>query len=70
MSTTYQVKGMTCEGCVVALTNAIQSVAPDALVKVDLAKNLVAIDGFENTTDIAAAVEDAGFDFCGAVSGN
>ena len=70
MSTTYQVYGMTCEGCVNALTNAIKAIAPDALVEVDLEGNRVAIDGFDDATAIAATVDDAGFEFGGAANSN
>ncbi|MCH9020229.1 MAG: heavy-metal-associated domain-containing protein [Proteobacteria bacterium] len=36
MSDTYLVSGMTCEGCVRAVTNAIQRAVPGAAVDVDL----------------------------------
>ena len=66
MDTTYLVSGMTCEGCANALTNSIKAVAPDAIVEVDLEGKSVSVEGFDDTTAIAAAVNDAGFEFGGA----
>lgn len=66
MSTTYLVSGMTCEGCANALTNSIKAVAPDAIVEVDLEGKNVSVEGFDDTTAIAAAINDAGFEFGGA----
>jgi polysaccharide deacetylase 2 family uncharacterized protein YibQ/copper chaperone CopZ len=65
MSTTYQVSGMTCDGCANAVTRAIKAVAPAAAVEVDLASKSITVEGFDNTTAIATAVDDAGFEFGG-----
>jgi copper chaperone len=54
---------MTCEGCVRAVTNAIERAIPGASVSVDLAAGKVTVDGDESA--IAEAVDDAGFSFGG-----
>lgn len=63
--TSYRVLGMTCEGCAAAVTRAIRGVAPDAEVRVDLARNAVDVAGFDDAAAIGGAVEDAGFEFAG-----
>ena len=68
MSTTYRVSGMTCEGCVNAVTNAIKGVAPGATVEVSLEDKSVTIEGFDDAAAIARAVDDAGFEFGGATA--
>ena len=68
MSKTYKVSGMTCEGCAKALINAIKGVAPDAIVKVDLESDHISIEGLDDTSAIAAAVDDAGFEFGSAIA--
>ncbi len=65
MSDTYLVTGMTCEGCVRAVTNAIQRAVPGATVAVDLAAGRVTVDGADGEQAIAQAVDDAGFGFEG-----
>jgi copper chaperone len=61
---TYRVSGMTCGGCVRAVTNAIKAAAPAARVDIDLPNGRVTVDGA--TADIVhRAVEDAGFGFGG-----
>ena len=45
MSDTYLVTGMTCEGCVRAVTNAIQRAVPGAAVEVELETGRVTVDG-------------------------
>ena len=65
MSNTYKVAGMTCDGCVKAITNAIKAEAPGATVNVDLDAGLVSIDGVDDSSVIATAVDDAGFEFGG-----
>ena len=68
MSATYQVSGMTCQGCANAVTKAIKAVAPEAAVEVSLEGNSVTVEGFDDATAIAAAVDDAGFEFGGATA--
>ena len=65
MSDTYLVSGMTCEGCVRAVTNAIQRAVPGAGVDVDLETGKVTVDGGADGPAIARAVADAGFEFDG-----
>lgn len=63
MTETYRVGGMSCGGCVAAVTQAIQQVDPTAKVAVDLASGNVRIDGRLARDAVQRAVEDAGFSF-------
>lgn len=67
MTTRYRIKGMTCEGCVRAVTNAIRRVAPEARVAVDLTSGTADIDGTVAEAVLAKAVNDAGFEFAGRI---
>ncbi|MBI3505738.1 MAG: heavy-metal-associated domain-containing protein [Proteobacteria bacterium] len=60
----YRVTGMTCGGCVRAVTNAIRASAPAASVAVDLPAGKVTVDGLDEA-GVRRAVEDAGFAFAG-----
>jgi copper chaperone len=60
----YKVTGMTCGGCARSVENAIRAVAPDAAVEVDQPKGVVTVAGVSET-QVAQAVEDAGFTFEG-----
>lgn len=60
----YRVTGMTCGGCVRAVTNALHSAAPAASVAVDLPNGLVTVSGIDEP-GVRRAVEDAGFEFAG-----
>jgi copper chaperone len=60
----YRVTGMTCGGCVRALTNAVHAAAPAASVAVDLPKGTLTVGGLEEA-GVRRAVEDAGFGFVG-----
>lgn len=64
MSETYRVSGMTCGGCVRAVTIAIKAAAPSAQVDVDLASGKVTVDG-AGAEIVHRAVEEAGFGFEG-----
>lgn len=64
MTDKYIVNGMTCEGCSRSVTKAIEAAIPGARVEVDLAAGRVSVDGGE-ASQIAQAVEDAGFDYGG-----
>jgi copper chaperone len=68
MVRTYRVTGMTCEGCVRAVTRAVTRAAPAARVGVDLTAGWLTIDGEAAPEAVARAVEDAGFGFGGAAS--
>jgi copper chaperone len=56
----FRVTGMTCDGCVRAVTNAIRARAPSATVAVDLAAGTVTVDGAD-PADAAEAIADAGY---------
>lgn len=68
MSATYSVLGMTCQGCASSVTNAIKAAAPDSDITVDLEAKHVTVDGCDDASLIAQAVDDAGFEFAGPVS--
>lgn len=62
----YRVDGMTCEGCVRAVTRALQGVAQGREVIVDRARARVEIGGADvDESLLRAAIEDAGFVFAG-----
>ncbi|MDR3441005.1 heavy metal-associated domain-containing protein [Telmatospirillum sp.] len=67
MAKAYKVSGMTCGGCVRSVERAIKAVAPDSEIEVDLASGKVSVEGTVDEQVIAKAVEDAGFDFGGAI---
>lgn len=64
---TYRVKGMTCQGCVNAVTKALKAAAPQASVRVELDGGKVTVDGCDAAT-VKKAVADAGFEFAGQVA--
>lgn len=65
-SRTYLVSGMTCDGCIRAVTNAIQRAIPGTAVDVDLAAGTVTVSDEAEGSVIGRAVADAGFEFGGA----
>jgi len=67
MADIYRVQGMTCDGCARAVTNAIKARVPGAKVHVDLQRGQVHVEGGADQAMIAAAVEEAGFEFAGRV---
>ncbi len=67
MSKTYRVGGMTCEGCARSVTKAIQSAAPGTDVQVNLESGTVLVSSGAESK-IKQAVEDAGFEYHGAMS--
>lgn len=59
-----RVDGMTCDHCVRAVTEAVQTVSPEAKVAVDLGRGLVTIAGAEAGLSPAAyrtAIEAEGY---------
>jgi len=60
--TIYLVEGMTCQGCVNAVTNAIKTSLPDVDVSVELESGKVSVSG-DNRHAVICAIEDAGFDY-------
>lgn len=61
MKATYKVSGMTCGGCVRAVSNAIGAAAPASRVAVDLGRGLVSVEGDADESAIIGAIEGAGF---------
>jgi copper chaperone len=55
------VEKMTCNHCVRSVTQAVQAVAPDAQVEVDLAQQTVRVQGAMDTDSISQAIEDEGY---------
>ena len=64
----YLVEGMTCSGCVNAVTNAIKAKQPAAEVTVDLDSGRVDVEGAIEEVALIEAVEDAGFDYKGVAA--
>ncbi|WP_349368288.1 heavy-metal-associated domain-containing protein [Salinarimonas sp.] len=57
-----QVDGMTCEGCVAAVTRIVRKVDPQADVAVDLAHGRARILTTAETLEIAAALDKGGYE--------
>lgn len=55
------VTGMTCQGCVKSVTNALKTIDANAKVQIDLTNNLVKIDSKARKDQLIIAIEDAGF---------
>lgn len=55
------VAGMTCEGCVRAVTRALERVAGVTHVRVTLAPGRAEVEGAVRAEVLVAAIEDAGF---------
>ncbi|MET7876030.1 heavy-metal-associated domain-containing protein [Micromonospora profundi] len=64
VSTTYQVKGMTCGHCVSAVSAEVGAIAGVHDVQVDLASGQVTVSSEQPVAveDIRAAVDEAGYD--------
>lgn len=67
MQTIYTVTGMTCQHCVDAVSEEIGKVDGVAGVQVDLGNGLVTVTsaGPLDQADVAAAVDEAGYDLAG-----
>ena len=59
---TFKVDGMTCGGCVGAVTRAVQTVDKDAKVEVDLASKTVKVDSNVSPLQIIDVFTNAGFE--------
>ena len=59
---TFKVDGMTCGGCVAAVTRAVQAVDKDAKVDVDLASKTVKVDSKVSSLQIIDVITNAGFE--------
>lgn len=56
------VTGMTCGHCVRAITQAVQEVDPQAVVKVDIADRAVSVQTTAASDRIVDAIRDAGYE--------
>lgn len=57
----FQVQGMTCQHCVRAVENAVQTLDAQATVTVDLSTGQVAVQSQQPREALAAAMSDAGY---------
>ncbi|QFU15709.1 heavy-metal-associated domain-containing protein [Microvirga thermotolerans] len=57
-----KVEGMTCQGCVDAVTRAIRRLDPGAEVKVDLEHGRVRVSTKAGSLEVAKALDDAGYE--------
>ena len=57
----FKVVGMTCGGCVNAVTTAIERAVPGVTVDVDIEAGTVQVAGTHRTGMVVDAIEDAGF---------
>jgi len=62
----YTVEGMTCQGCVRALTKALETGGANNICIV-LEGGKVSLQGLD-ASEVQSIVEDAGFDFMGALA--
>jgi copper chaperone len=62
MTKTLQIKGMTCEHCVRAVTKALQGVAGVANVSVDLSAGRAQVDGPADPGSLVQAIEKQGYE--------
>ena len=58
---TLKVSGMTCGGCINAVTRAIQAQDPQAKVQADLATQVVSLETSLSLDLVAELITDAGF---------
>ncbi len=61
MAQRFSVTGMTCQGCVKAVTRAVGNAAPQARVSVNLERGVVEVDGKADDKTVMKAITDAGF---------
>jgi copper chaperone len=61
MKQTFTVTGMTCGHCEKAVTQAIKSVDPQALVQIDRTQNRVEIDSTQPREHLAQAIAEEGY---------
>ena len=57
----FKVDGLSCGHCVQSVTQAVQKVAPNAQVAVDLEAGRVDVSGDDRRDALAAAIEEAGY---------
>jgi copper chaperone len=56
-----KVSGMTCGGCINAITRAIQAQDPAAIVQVDLAAQMISLQTSLSAAQAGQLITDAGF---------
>jgi len=61
MNQTFDVQGMSCGHCEKAVTQAVKSVDPAAVVKVDLATGKVEVQSAKDRDAIAKAIAEEGY---------
>jgi copper chaperone len=61
---TLKVSGMTCGGCINAVTKAIQAQDPQAKVQADLATQIVSLETSLSAAQASELITDAGFPVC------
>lgn len=57
-----QVDGMTCQGCIKAVTKTVQRLDPQATVDVDLEHGRVHVVTTAQSVDVAQALTEAGYE--------
>jgi copper chaperone len=62
---TLKVSGMTCGGCINAVTRAVQAQDPQAKVQADLASQTVNLETSLTSTHVSQLITDAGFPVLG-----
>jgi copper chaperone len=62
MNQTFNVQGMTCGHCERAVTQAVQSVDPQAQVKIDRPAGKVEVETSQSREAIARAIADEGYE--------
>lgn len=62
---TLKVSGMTCGGCINAVTRAVQAQDPQAKVQADLASQTVNLETSLTSTQVSQLITDAGFPVLG-----
>lgn len=65
MEKKYKVGGMACGGCAASVERALKLLPGVVAVKVDLSAGIAAVTGEVSDDDVAAAIENTGFDFLG-----
>jgi copper chaperone len=66
MKQVFKIGGMTCQGCVNAVTKALKRLDPAAEVSVDLSSGRVSVEGAIERATAEHAIETAGFIFEGS----
>lgn len=59
--TRFEIPAMTCGHCVKTITQAVQSIDPDARVQADLATHSMVVTSTANTARLSATIAAAGY---------